>query len=810
MKCSNRIVLAIFSFLAFVSHPALAQPKVAVLVEAGMIAASGTPSISPVRIASVLQSCGIPAQNISVNDILAGKLTFGEYPVLVLPYGNGFPLAAYDALRSYHASGGCFIMSDVPFTHPLVLVKGEWTDQGHHPRFQDDRNGIGTGGFQETKDGPLNIARSNPLGLNSNSMPLPIASGAIQCLSTKELAATDEVIPLVEHVNAGDRQRQIASALILHKDDPFNEAIDVWIGRVADVSDENGAYYSNQIIVRGAAYCLREKGFYTAEQTDSVMSAAARLPRPKAYPNNLAYKVTSRPWGNTYVPISKAPERTLLVVENMDALTADERAALWSLQGLSSRTRPCLWLSSSHDLSQDFLLQTMIDARAIDGYKIVDDWKLLFTQFASCYKGAVVYDPELYRGDSLAVNIAGAEDLIATSASVAEELHLPIAVDLRGRFDNYADGLDWVWKRDRKKLNHRLCHIARTIISSSAYTIQWKGVELWPTGAIDAEMPGADQWREKSIVAHIFSQMEPNTAMLGYPYGGAEGIGIGEGNGVKLMSQYGITLIASDFMDNLPILSGAPVAQLVQKPQPPAPPLEKDKIYIALAMSDGDNMGIWRWMHEAYFQRARYGDFPLAFGMGPDMIDLQPSVAQWYYNHAAPNTEFISDVSGVAYMQPENYGTSFKNPSEVLNGFLKWTGDYMNRMDMHSVRTVEGDDGVLSHYISQIHPLDSVFADMGRDNGHKGINNLTYLMSNVPVFRAATTWNYGKTGFLRDVREQVGDVRPAFVNGFVHLWTYDMDSLIKTYDARDPDMVFVTPSQLSKLYQEAKAKGWTK
>jgi hypothetical protein len=227
-------------------------------------------------------------------------------------------------------------------------------------------------------------------------------------------------------------------------------------------------------------------------------------------------------------------------------------------------------------------------------------------------------------------------------------------------------------------------------------------------------------------------------------------------------------------------------------------------------MSDGDNMGIWRWMHEAYFQRARYGDFPLAFGMGPDMIDLQPSVAQWYYNHAAPNTEFISDVSGVAYMQPENYGTSFKNPSEVLNGFLKWTGDYMNRMDMHSVRTVEGDDGVLSHYISQIHPLDSVFADMGRDNGHKGINNLTYLMSNVPVFRAATTWNYGKTGFLRDVREQVGDVRPAFVNGFVHLWTYDMDSLIKTYDARDPDMVFVTPSQLSKLYQEAKAKGWTK
>jgi hypothetical protein len=62
---------------------------------------------------------------------------------------------------------------------------------------------------------------------------------------------------------------------------------------------------------------------------------------------------------------------------------------------------------------------------------------------------------------------------------------------------------------------------------------------------------------------------------------------------------------------------------------------------------------------------------------------------------------------------------------------------------------------------------------------------------------------YGKDGFLREVREQVGARRPAFVNGFVHCWTFTMDDLARIHAQRDPDMVFVTPSQLARLYREA-------
>jgi hypothetical protein len=74
----------------------------------------------------------------------------------------------------------------------------------------------------------------------------------------------------------------------------------------------------------------------------------------------------------------------------------------------------------------------------------------------------------------------------------------------------------------------------------------------------------------------------------------------------------------------------------------------------------------------------------------------------------------------------------------------------------------------------------------------------------MPVFRAVTSWRYGKEGFLQEVREQAGAQRPAFVNGFVHCWTFGMDDLARIYEQRDADMVFVTPSQLAQHYREAK------
>jgi hypothetical protein len=201
----------------------------------------------------------------------------------------------------------------------------------------------------------------------------------------------------------------------------------------------------------------------------------------------------------------------------------------------------------------------------------------------------------------------------------------------------------------------------------------------------------------------------------------------------------------------------------------------------------------------------------VAFGMGPSILDLMPGVAQWYYEKGGPTTEFFPDVSGIAYTQPENYGAAFADPDAAWGAFLAWTKRYMARLDMHTIRTVGGEDSALRRYAAAL-PVQSLFADMGRYSGREGIAHLTYSLPDAgPVFRAVTSWRYGKGGFLREVREQVGATRPAFVNGFLHCWTFDsMDAIAAIYDQRDADMVFVTPAQLAALYGQARAKGWSK
>jgi len=60
------------------------------------------------------------------------------------------------------------------------------------------------------------------------------------------------------------------------------------------------------------------------------------------------------------------------------------------------------------------------------------------------------------------------------------------------------------------------------------------------------------------------------------------------------------------------------------------------------------------------------------------------------------------------------------------------------------------------------------------------------------------------------IHEQVGDTRPAFVNGHLCCWAYKPEAIAEVYNDRDPDWVFVTPAQLATLYRQARQKGITR
>ena len=521
-------------------------------------------------------------------------------------------------------------------------------------------------------------------------------------------------------------------------------------------------------------------------------------------PGGLVYKPLPRPWGDTYLPKSKPLARRLLVVDARKC-KAEERIALWSLQALVSRKQPRFWVSLGKEDQR--WLDWHVKAKHIDGYDVVDDWPSLFVTYRSEFNGAIAPDPKLYRSDLLAANVAACEDLIIATPELAARLKIPVKIDLRGRFKTYAAGLEWMWDAYKGKLNRHICgyhHPKLMNTGAFSYVMQWRGVSFWLAGKVDSAEPGADIAAEKKILAKIMSELAPNTPIMGFPYAGV-GIGPGEPQGVAFASKYAKALVCTDHLRNTCVTSGVRINKWTQPKQTPTPKLDRTKIYIALALSDGDNMNVWRGFSQRYFTHKDHGKIPVAYGMGPAIIDIQPAIAQWYYKHAAPNTEFFADVSGIAYTKPKVYGEAYNDRDAVMNGYLNWTRIYLDKMSMRTVRPVSGDDAFLKRYVARIPKMHSILADMGCYSGYKGIDKLTYSLDGIPIFRAATTWRKGVEGFLPEIRKHVGEKRPAFVNGFLHCWTFnDLDKIHSIHKNRDADMVFVTPTQLADLYRQAR------
>lgn len=536
--------------------------------------------------------------------------------------------------------------------------------------------------------------------------------------------------------------------------------------------------------------------------------AASGPPAARAIAADQTAAVVARPrsWGDTFVPRSPLPARTIQTVSLRD-LSPAERIAVTCLQGLLARDQPRLLLV--RDEAEDrFWLDRSVAKGHVDRFEAVADWTTLVDAHRGRVRGAVVPDTTLYRGDLLAANVAACEDLLVAPPELADRLRLPVVVDLRGRFTTYAEGLAWLWTAYKDRLDPHLCDFRSPALlphGTFDYAYQWRGLMFWVAGPREERLAGVDRAAELELVTRILAAMPPGGVCVGFPALG-EGEGIGEPQGVELLSRSGKSLVCTNHRSNYSFSSGIRIGRLAPPQRPPAPQLDRTKVYVALALSDGDNQILWPGFFRRYVEHPAFGSFPLAFGMGPAIVELQPAVAEWYFEKAGPTTEFIADVSGAGYMQPAHFAAAVPDREAVWADYLDRTGRLMEPLGMRSIRTVNGGDDALARFAAALPFCHSIFADMGRYSGRSGIDQLTYsLPGGMPVFRSVTSWRHGKEGFLGEVREQVGDRRPAFVNGFVHCWTFSMDDLVRIHAAGDPDVVFVTPSQLAAVYRAAAA-----
>ncbi len=769
--------------------------RVAVFFEPGFPYYGVSPQTSPRDIVRRLRENGVDAEVLG-EDALSDPTRFNAhaFAALVLPYGNTYPAKAFASIRAFHQAGGALILSGIPFTHPVGRNSaGPWTDLGHRgePALFGP-NGVGVGGFTGPgTDTAPGVAPGDPLGLAALGLDWSSAARS-QRLDPDTLPAGDVVIPAL-----GAKQRPVV-AILLHRTPPFAGAVDVWThaGPAGDLE----AWATEQLLLRGTLAALEHKGLLGPAQRRAAFARFARLPKPPVYAN-LVLPAPPRPYP-TFQPKMPVPARHLYVAD-VRHLTPDERILLLSLQGLVNRTQPRIYLVFQED--DRFWLDEMRRQGDTDDPIPVTDPLSLVERFRSAARGAVVADPKVYLSPCVAACLAGADNLLMATPELARRLRLPIKADLRGKFKGDADALRYIHRNLLPRLNPYLaCCLDPAIFHTGALDqiIAAKGAVFWITGTRAQNLPGAEGPQETAEVKAMLAALPEGAVVRGFWWHG-EDMGINEGPGVSLASRFGKVTVVSDYVANFSVFSGVQQDTLRQKPQAPPPPLDHTRVYLSFTMSDGDNLCTWRNYFRNYFEDPLHGTIPVGWGLGPTLIDCAPTWARWYYNHATPNDEFLCDVSGVGYIYGPDWATALKDRGGAFADFYRWTEQYMARLDMHTIRLMNVSAPDIARAARLMPSVRFLMPDYGSPGGIP-YSALTYdLPGGQTVFRAITGADSGPEKLADQIRQRVGNTRPAFVNAFIWNWGSKLSDLKRILELLGPQYVAVTPSQLHALYRQA-------
>ena len=695
---------------------------------------------------------------------------------------------------------------------------GEWVDLGHVQEWLTHDH-IGSGGFHTSS--PERGALRYQVGAD------PLQLGLIgwdrrteawregfvdsQALDPSSLPDEDEVVSIVDYPDGGQNWPVVAA--IHHHCPQFDGAVDVWAG--ATLFTALGLYApidQREVIARAVVYIAHETGRLADDAREAILARADAAYLRDAPPTDIDVVREPKPFEGLY-PKCPRPAPELFVAEVRYA-PRDVQFLLASLQGLVNRKRPRIYLNLNPayaDPQPDDRWLTWLRERGdVQSVRQVDEPLDLLKRFRSAYKGLVVVDPQVPATVNVATMVAGVEDLLIASPELAEKLDVPVREDLRGRWQTNADAMAWAAQELWPKLNHHVFGCAHPDLPHLRdYLVAHKVFTFWVTGPLDGPPPAGGPVREQAVVESVLAKAPPNVGCIGAPYQGV-GVGFSEGPGVSMLSRYGKFLSWSNTNANLSVHSGTvPRAPLRHKPAP-CPPLEQDKVYITMMVSDGDAPVNWYQFFPAfYWDDPLRGTFPLTWSVGPGVYDLVPDLMDYYYSRANENDCFVAACSGAGYCYPDVFGSQYADQAGVFSDYLKLTDMAMQPLDLRGIWTHTTTGERLEALARDVPMVSYLLPDYSRAATTTAANANRLAASDVPAFHALTSFNMnlGEAAtmqlMLDDIAKYTPAERPAFMHVFVQCYPWTPTKLRAMLDALGPEYVPVRADHLAELYLQA-------
>ena len=479
---------------------------------------------------------------------------------------------------------------------------------------------------------------------------------------------------------------------------------------------------------------------------------------------------------NQLLPTFPAPAATLDCIDVSSASSA-ELDLFASLEGIVNRAQPRIVCVSSGDGEGKFSWLNLhnLPYTLINGYSAI-------AKYQTNVAGLVVTDPNQLDTLNLATTIAGVSNLLVCDPSLLPTLteppyNLPISQDLRGRFSNKYQVYGYLYTNYWPQCTHRMITGLYTNIHGELrdYAVAVKCATVW----LD---PGTLNFQDKSTLALFLNNM---TALNGVYTGWWPN----EGNGLGWIAQYGIPVLASDYFQNASVFSGLP--RTINVPDIPPPPPLANKVYVAMILSDGDNIQYMQHVMKMDWDNPIRGTVPIGWTVSPLAVDFDPIMLNHYWNSATSNDCLVSGPSGAGYSHIESWN------SANLAALTRVSDSYLRRSGLHIITVWDQvTTGVAQSFATN---CGSLFGLTDQSGG-------TYTSTNMGLRTIGLTVTYSSTtndiiaGITNAAKNWNGSA-PLFLAVQANVWNIGPTDLRNIASSLDPNKyVFVRPDHLFLLY----------
>jgi len=240
------------------------------------------------------------------------------------------------------------------------------------------------------------------------------------------------------------------------------------------------------------------------------------------------------------------------------------------------------------------------------------------------------------------------------------------------------------------------------------------------------------------------------------------------------------------------------------------------KAYVAVFMSDGDNLQENERLIPLKWRDPARGSVPISWTVQPALVDVAPVIFNYYRSTATPDDVLVSGPSGLGYTYPQLWPQS---PSDSFAAYTTRSASYLRRAGLNVITV--WDNGV---FLGGVEPQANDYATnmpflLGLTEQEGSANAPTVIGSTLPILPFAVTYGGTEAELESGITAQIqgenwtsssGHALFIAVQGDMNDSTmtptafYDVQQYFAPGSATaNPDIVFVRGDQLFQLARES-------